>query len=339
MKVTVYGCGDEDMMVKLIEDYLEVHYELPLGGAHLAYRAAEAGHDVVLCDPSFDISEESMERLESAGVELVTDDTVGAEHGEIQILFTPFGHTVKIARELLDDVREGAVLCTACTCPPIALYHGLEGELRTKREDVGVSSFHPAGIPGAETQDLILVADARSEESGIELASEEQVERCVNLAEDMGYDVYVLDPELISPIGDMSVVLTVRIVQAICNYFSVARICDAPIEMIEEQVEEVLSTMAYLVGRYGLDAFDRMDGKLLLRSLRNMALTEDVERVVDFFERCYVDLLSGDRESMRELSSMMVPPDKLVDRVREIVGEAPVQYARRRFFEGRRWSP
>lgn len=148
MKVTVYGCGDEDMMVKLIEDYLEVHYELPLGGAHLAYRAAEAGHDVVLCDPSFDISEESMERLESAGVELVTDDTVGAEHGEIQILFTPFGHTVKIARELLDDVREGAVLCTACTCPPIALYHGLEGELRTKREDVGVSSFHPAGIPG-----------------------------------------------------------------------------------------------------------------------------------------------------------------------------------------------
>ncbi|WP_457620850.1 H(2)-dependent methylenetetrahydromethanopterin dehydrogenase-related protein [Methanopyrus sp.] len=338
MRVTVYGSGNEDLMVKLIEDHLGVDYELPLGGAHLAYRAAEAGHDVVLCDPSLDLSEESRERLESAGVELVTDDTVGAEHGEVQILFTPFGRTVDIARRLLDDVREGAVLCSACTCSPIALYYGLEDELRKEREDVGISSFHPAGIPGTETQDLILVADTRSEESGIELATEEQVERCVNLAEDMGYDVYVLDPELVSPIGDMSIVFTVRIVQAICNYFSVAKICGAPTGMIEEQVEVVLSVMAYLVGKYGLDAFDRMDGELLLRSLRNMALTEDVERVVDFFERCYLNLLSGDRESVRKLSSMMVPPDKLVDRIREIVGEAPIQYARRKFFEGRRWS-
>ncbi len=338
VKVTVYGSGNEDLMVKLVRDHLKVDYELPLGGARLAYLAAEAGHDVILCDPSLNLSEESRERLESAGVELVTDDTVGAEHGEVQILFTPFGRTVDIVRRLLDDVREGAVFCTTCTCSPMALYYGLEDELRKEREDVGISSFHPAGIPGTETQDLILVADTRSEESGIELATEEQVERCVNLAEDMGYDVYVLDPELVPPIGDMSIVFTVRIVQAICNYYSAAKICGAPNEMIEEQVNEVLSAMAYLFGKYGLDALDRMDGDLLLRSLRNMKLTEDTERLVNFFERCYLDLLNGDRESVRELSTMMVPPNKLIDHVRDILGDAPIQYARRKFFEELQWG-
>ena len=338
MKVTVYGCGDESKAKKLIENRLGVDYELPLGGAHLAYRAAESGHDVVLCDPKFNLSKESRRRLESAGVELETDDKVGAEHGEVQILFTPFGRTVEIVGKLIDDVREGAVLCTTCTCPPIALYYGLERELRTSREDVGISSFHPAGIPGTETQDLVLVADAQARESGIKLASERQVARCVDLAEDMGYEVYVLDPEIVPLVGDMSVVLTVGIIQAVCDYFKVARVCGSPTGMIEEQVEMVLATLAYLISKHGLNAFEMVDGKTLVRSLRNMALTEEVERIASSFERRCRDLINGDRESMRKLSSMLAPPGKLVDRIREVVGEAPIRYAIRKFFEERRWS-
>jgi H2-forming N5,N10-methylenetetrahydromethanopterin dehydrogenase-like enzyme len=71
--------------------------------------------------------------------------------------------------------------------------------------------------------------------------------------------------------------------------------------------------MAYSVGKHGMDALDKIDGEVLLKSLRNMALTEGIERVVGFFKRCHPDSINGDRGSMRELSSMMVPPDNLVD--------------------------
>jgi len=67
---------DESKAVKLVENRLRVDYELPLGGAHLAYRAAEAGRDAVLCGPKLDLSEGSKERLESVGVGLETGDSV-----------------------------------------------------------------------------------------------------------------------------------------------------------------------------------------------------------------------------------------------------------------------
>ncbi len=199
----------------------------------------------------------------------------------VRCTYTPFGCTVEIARRLIDDVREGAVLRTTCTCPPTALHHDLEREPRTDREDAGASSFHPAGIPGTETRDLVLVADARAEGSGIELSSEEQVERCTDLAEDMKYGVYVLDPEIAPLIKDMSIVLTVRAVQAICNYLQVDLRCSHRDDR-GASGREMPSTMAYSVGKHGMDALDKIDGEALLKSLRNMALTEGIERVVDF---------------------------------------------------------
>ncbi len=141
---------DESNAAKLVENRLRVDYELPLGGAHLAYRAAEAGHDVVLCGPKLDLSEESKERLESVGVELETDDSAQVR-GMVRCMYTPFGCTVEIARRLIDDVREEAVLRTTCTCPPIALYHDLERKLRADRGTLVPPSFT---LPGSRARKL-----------------------------------------------------------------------------------------------------------------------------------------------------------------------------------------
>ncbi len=337
MDVTVYGVGNQELMANLVDEHMEgVERSTVLGGAYLAMKAAEAGHDVILCDPRMDLPEEARALLEDAGVELSTDDETGAEHGEVHVFFTPFGGTVPLVKELMDSFREEAVLATTCTCPPMALYYGCERELRTERKDLGVSSFHPAGIPGVETQTMILVASDKAEEADVELATREQVERLLNLAEDMGFMAVELDPELVPVVGDMGIVMTVRIMQAIVHFFQIAKICGAPDEMIEEQVINVLSSMAYLIAKEGLDVFYRFSGDVLYRSLVNMALEEMGARIAECFHDNYVDLMEGTPETMRELSTMMVPPSVLAEEVEEVAGKAPVEHARRRFFRERR---
>jgi H2-forming N(5),N(10)-methenyltetrahydromethanopterin dehydrogenase-like protein len=154
MKISVYGAGNQKLYLEKLKIQEKFGGIPPYGGAGMAIEFAKAGHDVVLAEPNKDImSDDLWKKVEEAGVKIVSDDVEAAKHGEVHVLFTPFGkYTVKIAKNIIEYLPENAIICNTCTLPTPVLYRALEGILRLKRKDVGISSMHPTGVPGTPGQ-------------------------------------------------------------------------------------------------------------------------------------------------------------------------------------------
>jgi len=148
MKVSVYGAGNQNLYVNKLKLPELFGGEPPYGGSRMAMEFAEAGHDVILAEPDRNmLTEEMWKKVEETGVKVIDDDIEAAKHGELHILFTPFGcYTVDIAKSIIPYVPKDAVLLTTCTISPIVLCSCLKYELRERR-DIGISTFHPAGVP------------------------------------------------------------------------------------------------------------------------------------------------------------------------------------------------
>jgi len=144
MKISVYGAGNQNLYINQLNLPKCYGGEAPYGGSRIAMEFAEAGHDVVLAEPNRNmLTEEMWKKVEESGVKVVSDDIDAAKHGEIVILFTPFGKkTIEIAKNIIPHLPENAIIANTCTISPAVLYIALEVELRTKRKDVGISSMH-----------------------------------------------------------------------------------------------------------------------------------------------------------------------------------------------------
>lgn len=119
MKISIYGAGNQRLYLEQLKVPEKFGGEPPYGGAGMAIEFAKAGHDVVLSEPNRDVmSDDLWKKVEDAGVKVVSDDIEAAKHGEIHVLFTPFGRiTLNIANTIIEHVPENAIICNILYYP------------------------------------------------------------------------------------------------------------------------------------------------------------------------------------------------------------------------------
>ncbi|WP_457615262.1 H(2)-dependent methylenetetrahydromethanopterin dehydrogenase-related protein [Methanopyrus sp.] len=248
--MAVLGFGNQRMYER-IGAAEKLGGEPPFGGAAMAIEFAEAGHDVVLSDPNLNEQDpEHVDRVIDAGVELTEDDAQAVDGADMVILFTPFGAIGGIIREIAPHLEERAVLCPTCTSSAFEVHEALYEVGLGVPEDVGVMPAHPAGIPGTEGHRAYITA--RGTGNGTVLATKEHAELVEEVLSSTGKKVFKLPcVELVSVVGDLSVVLLKRVLEALKEFCSV-RALGAPQEMIDRQAMMTLATLAALIEAGGI---------------------------------------------------------------------------------------
>jgi len=279
MKVAVFGAGNQDLYVRHLNLPEKFGGEPPFGGSRMAMEFAEAGHNTILAEPNRSILEEDhWKMVENAGVKVTEDDAEAASNAEIAALFTPFGKkTFEIAKNIISHLPEGAVIANTCTVSPVVLYYVLERELRREREDVGIVSLHPAAVPGTPYHGHYVIGGHAT--SGLKIATDEQIQKCVELAESCGKTPYVVPADVSSTVADMGSLVTAITLSGVLDYYNVGtKIIKAPVEMVEKQILMTLQTVASLVESSGVDGMLKaINPELLVKSAVSMHLLKEQE--------------------------------------------------------------
>jgi len=267
--VAVLGFGDQELYER-IGAQEKLGGEPPFGGAAMAIEFAEAGHDVVLSDPNLDEQDpEHVDRVVDAGVELTDDDAQAVSNADVVVLFTPFNATRGIVMEIAPALSDGAVLAPTCTSSAFEVHEALFEAGLSVPDDVSVVPAHPAGIPGTDGHRAYLTAYKTG--NGTELATKEGYETLKTVLESTGKKVYELPTvELVHILGDLSVVLVRRVVEALKEFTAVKEL-GAPQEMIDRQAMTVLNTLAALVEEGGISGLlATLDEEVMEYSYSNM---------------------------------------------------------------------
>ncbi|ADC69633.1 coenzyme F420-dependent N(5),N(10)-methenyltetrahydromethanopterin reductase-related protein [Methanocaldococcus sp. FS406-22] len=334
MKISVYGAGNQKLYLEQLKIPEKFGGEPPYGGAGMAIQFAQAGHDVVLAEPNRNImSEDLWKKVEDARVKIVSDDIEAAKHGEVHILFTPFGkYTVKIAKNILPHVPQNAVICNTCTISPVVLHKMLAQELRAKRRDVGISSFHPAGVPGTEKQKVYVIAGKAFD--GTSYATDEQINKLVELAKSINKIPKVMPMGLVSPVGDMVSSVVISIIASILEYeYSGRNYLNIPEKMIDDQVLLALTSLAALVYAGGVkELLSVIDPEALMISAENMLICEDqimlknaLNMFKDAYEKGWINEYSKGGEIKPVNMALPLATFHMYEEIKRILGEHPAK--------------
>ncbi|CAB3288437.1 Coenzyme F420-dependent N(5),N(10)-methenyltetrahydromethanopterin reductase-related protein [Methanocaldococcus lauensis] len=341
MKVSVYGAGNQKLYIEQLNLPEKFGGEPPYGGSRMAMEFAEAGHDVVLAEPNKNImSDDLWKKVEDAGVKVVTDDIEAAKHGEVHILFTPFGKiTFNIVKNIIEHVPKNAVICNTCTVSPIVLYLSLERELRFNRKDVGISSMHPASVPGTPQHKHYVISSKTLD--GEELATDEQINKLVELTKSVNKKPYVVPADVSSVVADMGSLVTAVALGGVLDYYTVGRkIINAPKKMIEHQVIMTLQCMSSIVETSGIEGLLKaLNPELLINSAISMKLCDE-QKDLDIA----LEILRNLGESLRKESenaeikpTTLVAAQSLVKELKTLMGEkaseGAIKRSRKRLFE------
>ncbi|XRO75687.1 H(2)-dependent methylenetetrahydromethanopterin dehydrogenase-related protein [Methanocaldococcus sp. 28A] len=326
MKISIYGAGNQDLYINQLNLPEKFGGEPPYGGARMAIEFAKAGHDVILSEPNKNImSEELWKKVEEAGVKVVSDDIEAAKHGEVHILFTPFGKiTINIAKKIIEHVPENAVICNTCTIPTPVLYRSLEGILRLKRKDVGISSMHPTGVPGTPGQKYYTIAGKALE--GKEYVTEEQINKLVELVKSIGKTPYIAPADVVPAVADMNVLVTAITLVGVLDYYRVGKeIINVPKDMIEKQILVSLQTIASIIETSGLEGLMTvLDKDALITSAKNMLIDEKQKdlklalKIIEEFDKSTI----GEKEVNE---TYLVAPQALIKEAISLVGKCAVE--------------
>jgi H2-forming N(5),N(10)-methenyltetrahydromethanopterin dehydrogenase-like protein len=326
MKISIYGAGNQKLYLEKLKVPEKFGGESPYGGAGMAIEFAKAGYDVVLAEPNKNImSEDLWKKVEDAGVKVVSDDIEAAKHGEVHILFTPFGKiTINIAKNIIEHVPENAVICNTCTLPTPVLYRSLEGILRLKRKDVGISSMHPTGVPGTPGQKYYTIAGKALE--GKEYATEEQINKLVELVKSIGKIPYVAPADVVPAVADMGALVTAVALVGVLDYYRVGReLINAPKDMIEKQILISLQTIASIIETSGIEGLMKvLDKDALITSAKNMLIDEKQEglnlalKIIEEFDKSTI----GEKEVNQ---TYLVAPQALIKEATSLVGKSAVE--------------
>lgn len=281
MNITVYGAGNQDLYVNQLQLPEKYGGQPPYGGSRMAIEFAQAGHDVYLAEPARDnLNDDHWKIVEDAGVAVTSNDAEAARNAEIAVLFTPFGKkTFNIAKEVIYHLPEGGIISNTCTVSPLVLYYVLEKEIRKDRKDVGIASLHPAAVPGTPQHGHYVIGGRSSNDRDI--ATEEQIQKCVKLAESCGKQAYVVPADVSSAVADMGSLVTAVTLSGVLDYYNVGtQIIKAPEEMVEKQILMTLQTIASLVESSGVNGMLKaINPELLVKSAKSMHLLEEQEEL------------------------------------------------------------
>ncbi|MBW9223290.1 H(2)-dependent methylenetetrahydromethanopterin dehydrogenase-related protein [Methanothermococcus sp. SCGC AD-155-E23] len=309
MKVSIYGAGNQDFYLNELRVLELFGGEPPYGGSRMAIEFAEAGHDVVLSEPHREVlSEEMWDKVEEAGVKITTDDLEAARHGEIHILYTPTIKTLEVAKKIVRHLPKDAVLLTTCTICPVVPYHHLKYELR-ERKDIGISAFHPAAVPGTPQHDSYIIGGKSLD--GKDYLTEEQLKKCIELAESVNKKVYIIPIGAICPTANRGAALIAAIVLAgILEYYILGNtVVKIPKEMMEKDVFMALQTLASIVESSGIEGlFKVLNVELVTKSASSLYLTEDQKVLRAALER----LKNVDEELLEKFKKAKINPTTLV---------------------------
>ena len=326
MKISIYGAGNQRLYLEQLKVPEKFGGEPPYGGAGMAIEFAKAGHDVVLSEPNRDVmSDDLWKKVEDAGVKVVSDDIEAAKHGEIHVLFTPFGRiTLNIANTIIEHVPENAIICNTCTIPTPVLYRSLEGILRLKRRDVGISSMHPTGVPGTPSQKYYTIAGKALE--GKEYATEDQINKLVELVKSVGKIPYVTPADVVPAVADMGALVTAVALVGVLDYYRVGtQIINAPKDMIEKQILISLQTIASIIETSGMEGLMKVFNKdALLSSAKNMLIDERQEdlnlalKIIEEFDNSTI----GEKDISQ---TYLVAPQALIKEAVSLIGKSAVE--------------
>jgi len=281
LNITVYGAGNQDLYVNQLQLPERYGGNSPYGGSRMAIEYARAGHDVYLAEPDRNmLSKDHWKIVEDSGVTVASNDAEAAEDAEIAVFFTPFGkQTFNIAKQIVYHLPEEGIIANTCTVSPLVLYYVLEKELRKDRKDVGITSLHPAAVPGTPQHGHYVIGGRSS--NNMDIATEEQIRKCVELAESCKKDAYVVPADVSSAVADMGSLVTAVTLSGVLDYYKVGtEIIKAPEEMVEKQILMTLQTVASLVessGVYGM--LKAINPDLLVKSAKSMHLLEEQEEL------------------------------------------------------------
>ncbi|AIJ06025.1 H(2)-dependent methylenetetrahydromethanopterin dehydrogenase-like protein [Methanocaldococcus bathoardescens] len=326
MKISVYGAGNQKLYLEKLKVPEKFGGEPPYGGSRMAIEFAKAGHDVVLAEPNKDImSDDLWKKVEDAGVKVVSDDIEAAKHGEVHILFTPFGKiTFNIVKTIIEHVPENSVICNTCTLPTPVLYRSLEGILRLKRKDVGISSMHPTGVPGTPSQKYYTIAGKALE--GKEYAAEEQINKLVELVKSIGKIPYVAPADIVPAVADMGSLVTAVALVGVLDHYRVGReLINAPKDMIEKQILVSLQTIASIIETSGIEGLMKvLDKDALITSAKNMLIDErqkDLDlalKIIEEFDKSTI----GEKDVNQ---TYLVAPQALIKEAVSLIGQSAVE--------------
>ncbi|MBW9221113.1 H(2)-dependent methylenetetrahydromethanopterin dehydrogenase-related protein, partial [Methanothermococcus sp. SCGC AD-155-M21] len=323
MKVSVYGAGNQNLYINKLKIPELFGGEPPYGGSRMAMEFAEAGHDVILSEPDRNkLTDEMWEKVESSGVKVTNNDMESAKHGELHILFTPFGcPTANIAENIITHLPKDGAILTTCTASPSAMYSCLKYELRG-REDVGLSSMHPAAVPGTPQHDHYIIGGTALD--GKEYITEEQMKKCIELVESVNKKAYVVPIDVVPTVSDMGSLVTAVALAGVLDYYTIGRkVIGAPKKMMEQQIVMTLQTMSSIVETSGVEGLLKaIDVELLVNSASSMHLMEEQKEL-----KAALDILSDLNNKLLEKSknakinpTTLVAPQALVNELKTIIG-------------------
>ena len=318
--ITIFGAGNQKLYEKLnIKE--KFGGSPPYGGAAMAIQMAKAGHNVVLAEPNKEnLTEDHWKIVENAGVKVISDDIEGAKHGEICIFFTPYGaRTTKIVKKIMDHIPENAVLCNTCTISPVVAYILLEVALKTKRKDVGISSMHPMGVPGTETQKDYIVSKECT--NGTKYASEEQINKLINIVNSINKIPNVVHADVSSSIADVcSSISAITLGGLLETYKYCVNDMEIPPEMVIQQILISLNTISALIESSGLEGLmECIDNELLVKSAKSMVIHDEQTLLKESLNSLIKnkDLISKGRIN----PSYLLPSQAVVADVKKIAGD------------------
>ncbi|ENN96665.1 H(2)-dependent methylenetetrahydromethanopterin dehydrogenase-related protein [Methanocaldococcus villosus KIN24-T80] len=334
MKISVYGAGNQRLYIDKLKLHKKFNGKPPYGGAKIAMEFAEVGHDVILSEPNRNVMKEELWKcVKDVGVKVVNDDIEAAKHGEVHILFTPFGnHTIKIAEKIVRNVPKDAIICTTCTLSPLVLYYSLEKILKFERRDVGISSMHPASVPGTELHKHYVISGKTLD--GKELCREEQINKLVELCKSVNKKPYLIPAGVSSALADMGSLVTAVALAGILDYYTVGRkIINAPKKMIEHQVMMSLYVLASIVETSGIDGLLKaIDLDLLINSASSMKLIDDQKDLLSALEilkNLKNDILEESKNAELK-ETCFVASQSLVKEIKSLIGGAAAEGAIKR---------
>ncbi|BDZ70814.1 H(2)-dependent methylenetetrahydromethanopterin dehydrogenase-related protein [Methanobacterium petrolearium] len=341
MKIAVYGAGNQDLYVNQLNLPEKYGGNAPYGGSRMAIEFSNAGHQVYLAEPHRDILSPNLWKIvEDSGVTVTSDDAEAGRNAEIAILFTPFGKsTFNIAKNIISHLPENGVIANTCTVSPLVLYYVLELEIKRKRSDVGICSMHPAAVPGTPQHGHYVIGGHSTND--LDLATKEQIQKCVDLARDCKKEAYVVPADVSSAVADMGSLVTAVTLSGVLDYYQVGtKIIQAPKEMVEKQILMTLQTMASLVESSGVEGLLKaMNPELLVKSASSMHLLEeqkDLDAALETLSDLDPELMENAREAEIKPTNLVAAQalaKELLALMGERASEGTIRRCMRKMFE------